>query len=146
MHLVSQHVQYWSALLEMQLRKLTWDNGAPRRPSTIYYCGQGRNRTRSCSGFPHQWIAHTAYRMLERIVSARGYIALCTGCFCNPGSALKIVRPFMNTTYGASRERLVSMYMPLMKKMGRLDEVIEKNRHIGFVRVSFGLVGRLGCY
>jgi selenocysteine lyase/cysteine desulfurase len=123
----------------MRLRNMTWENGAPMVViSPITSDDEERGHalvmiflTPSGLLMPH--------RILENIISARG-IAVRTGFFCNPGTSLHIMAPYMDMgKNGLSLELFVNRYIPRMSKMGRLHEMIEKNPHQGYIRVSFGL-------
>jgi molybdenum cofactor sulfurtransferase len=137
MHHLSRHVQYWSALLEMRLRNMTWENGAPMVfiPPIMSHDEERGHALALVFLTPSGLLI--PHRILEKIISDRG-IAVRTGCFCNPGTGLHILGPYMDRE-GSSLERFVNRYIPRMGKMGRLHEVIERNPHQGFIRVSFGL-------
>jgi hypothetical protein len=115
----------------MRLRNMTWENGAPMVViSPITSDDEERGHalvmiflTPSGLLMPH--------RILENIISARG-IAVRTGFFCNPGTSLHIMAPYMDMgKNGLSLELFVNRYIPRMSKMGRLHEVIERNPHQG---------------
>jgi molybdenum cofactor sulfurtransferase len=137
MRQLSSHVQFWSALLEMRLRKLVWDNGAPVvHMPRVTSADEERGHAlavvfllKSGKILPH--------RLLERIVSSRG-IAVRTGCFCNPGSSLQILDPYLDK-YGATTEGFVNHVLRNLRSEERLHQVLERNAYQGYVRVSFGL-------
>jgi len=134
---LSKHVQYFSALLEQRLRSLTWPNGNP----LVYIppvVGEDEGRGNViCAKFLNPDGSLLPHKVVEKVFCEKG-IAARTGCFCNPGSALQILGPYLKRG-SLSPKAYIEKYMVHFSKNDDADRVITGNHWLGFVRMSVGL-------
>jgi molybdenum cofactor sulfurtransferase len=134
---LNRHVQYFSAVVESRLRSMAWPNGRPLVyiPTMI---GEDEDRGNVfCATFLLPDGSLMPHKVIEQLLCKKG-IAARTGCFCNPGSALKLIFPHLNTTL-KSRNVFVERYMLPLSKHNHADKFLEENPHQGMVRFSVGL-------
>ena len=133
---LERHVKYFSALTEMRLNLLKWDNGAP----LVYIPSSSCRDDTRVHSLPVVFLTQNGkllhHTIVESVLAAQGIIVR-GGTFGNPGSTQQLMIDHAEDI-GTGWEEFIDKHVTLLESEGRLDEMVTSSASLGFVRISFG--------